>query len=160
MPTQRSFFSNFLAAFRAHSALQKATSSISSGMSATTSNPSPSISHTTARAISSKSQPSTGATTAAVQAAGHLQSTRQTSTSPLSRSPITPSGSPTNPIRGQQSRRRRSSSSSTEGFRDVLGPEKWYIGGRNAAGEEKYYRLSMVRRHRSIDRLSMDRLSL
>jgi len=43
---------------------------------------------------------------------------------------------------------------------DALGPEKWYIGGRTAAGEEKFYRLGLVtaspgRRVRSLDRLSL-----
>ena len=54
--------------------------------------------------------------------------------------------------------RRRSSSSSTDGFRDVFGGEKWYIGGRTAVGEEHFYRIRMARR--SIDRLSLDRLSV
>ena len=56
--------------------------------------------------------------------------------------------------------RRRGSDSSSEGFRDVLGKEKWYIGGRTAAGEERYYKLGVVKRQRSGDRLSLDRLSL
>jgi len=55
---------------------------------------------------------------------------------------------------------RRGSDASNEGFREILGAEKWYIGGRTAAGEEKFYRLGMVRRPRSFDRLSADRLSL
>jgi hypothetical protein len=43
---------------------------------------------------------------------------------------------------------------------DALGPEKWYIGGRTAAGEETFYKLSMVtagtgKRVRSLDRLSL-----
>jgi hypothetical protein len=43
---------------------------------------------------------------------------------------------------------------------DALGPEKWYIGGRTAGGEEKFYRLGLVtsspgRRVRSLDRLSL-----
>jgi hypothetical protein len=41
-----------------------------------------------------------------------------------------------------------------------MGAEKWYIGGRTAAGEERIYKLSMVKRPRSIDRLSLDRMSL
>jgi hypothetical protein len=41
-----------------------------------------------------------------------------------------------------------------------MGAEKWYIGGRTATGEEKFYKLGMVKRHRSIDRLSLDRLSI
>lgn len=56
--------------------------------------------------------------------------------------------------------RRRGSDSSSEGFRDVLGAEKWYIGGRTAAGEERYFKLGVVRRQRSGGSLSLDRLSL
>lgn len=59
-----------------------------------------------------------------------------------------------------QQPRRRGSDSSTEGFREVLGADKMYIGGKTAAGEEKYFKLGMVRRVRSGDRLSLDRLSL
>ncbi len=61
---------------------------------------------------------------------------------------------------GSYSGRRRGSDSSSEGFRDVLGADKWYIGGRTAAGEEKFFKLGVVRRVRSGDRLSLDRLSL
>lgn len=56
--------------------------------------------------------------------------------------------------------RRGSDSSSDGGFRDALGGEKWYIGGRTAGGEERFYRLGMVKKERSGDRLSLDRLSL
>ncbi|KAI1815843.1 hypothetical protein GGS20DRAFT_307273 [Poronia punctata] len=55
---------------------------------------------------------------------------------------------------------RRGSDSSSEGFRDVLGADKWYIGGRTAAGEEKFFKLGVVKRVRSKDRLSLDQLSL
>ncbi|KAJ9137308.1 hypothetical protein NKR23_g9277 [Pleurostoma richardsiae] len=64
------------------------------------------------------------------------------------------------PIPGAGCGRRRGSDSSSEGFRDVLGADKWYIGGRTAAGEEKFFKLGVVRRVRSGDRLSLDRLSL
>lgn len=57
-------------------------------------------------------------------------------------------------------RARRGSDSSSEGFRDVVGAEKWYIGGRTAGGEEKYFKLGVIKRQRSIDRLSLDQLSL
>lgn len=56
--------------------------------------------------------------------------------------------------------RRRGSDSSSEGFREVSGAEKLYIGGRTATGEEKFFKLGVVRRIRSGDRLSLDRLSL
>lgn len=55
---------------------------------------------------------------------------------------------------------RRGSDSSTEGFTEVHGAEKWYIGGRTANGEEKFFKLGVIRRQRSRDRLSLDRLSL
>jgi hypothetical protein len=70
---------------------------------------------------------------------------------------------PSYPTASEARRNRRGSDSSSEGgmgYRDVLGAEKWYIGGRTAAGEERFYKLSMVRRDTSADRLSADRLSL
>jgi hypothetical protein len=96
--------------------------------------------------------------------------------SPLSRSPgtaspgphsphanpnlsISPPGTSTPMTRGRD-RRGSDSSNSSGGFIDALGPEKWYIGGRNAAGEETFYKLGLVtggagRRVRSLDRLSL-----
>ena len=59
--------------------------------------------------------------------------------------------------------RRRGSDSSSDsgGFREVRGGgETWFIGGRTPGGEEKYYKLSMIKRDTSSDRLSADRLSL
>jgi hypothetical protein len=56
--------------------------------------------------------------------------------------------------------RRRGSDSSSEGFRDVIGADKWYIGGRTAGGDERFFKLGVVRRVRSNDGLSLDRLSL
>jgi len=43
---------------------------------------------------------------------------------------------------------------------DAMGSEKWYVGGRNAAGEERFYQLGLVtansgKRVRSLDRLSL-----
>merc|ERR1712098_767519 len=90
---------------------------------------------------------------------------------PLSRSPgtaspgtnpnlsMSPPGASTPITRGRQ-RRGSDSSNSSAGFMDALGPEKWYVGGRNASGEETFYRLGMVgagqgKRVRSLDRLSL-----
>ncbi|KIW66432.1 hypothetical protein PV04_05767 [Phialophora macrospora] len=72
---------------------------------------------------------------------------------------ISPPGASTPMTRGRQ-RRGSDSSNSSGGFIDALGPEKWYIGGRNAAGEETFYKLGLVtggtgRRVRSLDRLSL-----
>ncbi|KAJ9609813.1 hypothetical protein H2200_006142 [Cladophialophora chaetospira] len=72
---------------------------------------------------------------------------------------ISPPGTSTPLTRGRQ-RRGSDSSNSSGGFIDALGPEKWYIGGRNAAGEETFYKLGLVtggtgRRVRSLDRLSL-----
>jgi hypothetical protein len=115
------------------------------------------------RAISTSTKPS-GATTSALTA---LQSPRTHSTSPLSRSPGEGGvlSGPMSPSEANgrymtSSRGRRGSDSSSEGFRDVLGAEKWYIGGRTATGEERYFKLGVVRRQTSKDRLSLDRLSL
>ncbi|TAQ85009.1 hypothetical protein B7494_g6665 [Chlorociboria aeruginascens] len=162
MPTQRPFFANFLAAFRAHSAIQqqqsKTPSTTTSNTNTTTSTPS------NPRSITA-SKP--GATTSALTS---LHSPRTHSTSPLSRSPnanegATSSGNMnmgTGASNGRylRGRTRRESDSSSEGFRDVLGAEKWYIGGRTQGGEERYFKLGVVRRQRSGDRLSLDRLSL
>ena len=43
---------------------------------------------------------------------------------------------------------------------EALGPEKWYIGGRTAGGEDRFYRIGLVsggagKRVRSLDRLSL-----
>ncbi|GAB7354414.1 hypothetical protein MBLNU459_g4907t1 [Dothideomycetes sp. NU459] len=204
MTTNRPFFSNFLAAFRAHSAtLPKSSPSISTSASAAaaaaaasagtvwTSNSTTNTQQTSSpsaasapRSINAKSasqnvQPGPGQT--AVVPLHSTLSPLQHNVSPLThgpRSPPSPSSaspvygppnrpSPSYPTPHEARRARRGSDSSSEGgggggggYRDVLGAEKWYIGGRTATGEEKYYKLSMVRRDRSADRLSADRLSL
>lgn len=168
MPTNRPFFANFFAAFRAHSAISKAatTSSVSTTTSQATTFSPPNL--TSARAMATKS-PSQGATTAAVQAANHLSHTRHPSAIPMSKSPTasmspaasrSPPAARSPPSNFGRPQRRESDSSSEGGFRDALGGEKWYVGGRTATGEERYYRLGMVRKERSGDQLSMDRLSL
>lgn len=165
MSSNRPFFSNFLAAFRAHSALRKATTSSVTSTSTNSSSQSTHLaaaataltSPITARAITTKatSNPQSNTTTTTItQANSHFTPrTRRPSHSPVSRSPASPTSF-------GSKQRRGSDSSSDGGFRDALGGEKWYIGGRTAAGEERFYRLGMVRRERSGDRLSLDRLSL
>jgi len=158
MPSQRpTFFTNFLTAFRAHSAIPSAqaksssTSPTSQSSHSTSSTPSNNTNiASTPRTIHSSTKSSTGATTAAL---GQLVSPRTHSTSPLSPGFNSASAS-------SHHKTRRGSDSSSEGFRDVLGAEKWYIGGRTAAGDERYFKLGVVKRHRSVDRLSLDRLSL
>lgn len=59
-----------------------------------------------------------------------------------------------------QQPRRRGSDSSSEGFREVTGADRMYIGGRTAGGEEKFFKLGVVRRVKSGDRMSLDRMSL
>ena len=174
MPTNRPFLSNFLAAFRAHSAIQSSTSATATTASISTSaGPTAAqsahmttqatypTSSSTARAINTKSPTTTGLTTAAVQAASHLSHTRRPSNTHASQA-RSPTSSHT-PALGSSfgSRQRRGSDSSSEGgFRDALGNEKWFIGGRTAQGEERFYKLGMVKRERSGDRLSLDRMSL
>ncbi|KAF1938454.1 hypothetical protein EJ02DRAFT_354471 [Clathrospora elynae] len=164
MTTNRPFFGGFLAAFRAQQpALQKAATSPAASVASYSQNTaSPqSQNHDTAvttRTITSKTRsPSPGATTVSVQATNHFQPTRQHA-APYNRS--TSPKAKAFPIPGATQRSRRGSDSSSEGFHEVMGAEKWYIGGRTATGEEKYYKLGMVKRHRSADRLSLDKLSI
>jgi hypothetical protein len=203
MSTNRPFFSNFWATFRAHSAaLPKSNSSISTTSSAaaavgsphsqtvwsstSTTNPSQSSSTSASapRTINSKSPNSNQTTTAPLQPTPlhPALSPLQHNVSPLTHGPRSPPSPglglnsagmpvygppnrppPNYPTASEARRNRRGSDSSSEGgmgYRDVLGAEKWYIGGRTAAGEERFYKLSMVRRDTSADRLSADRLSL
>jgi hypothetical protein len=163
MSTNRPFFGGFLAAFRAQPALQKAASSqAASVVSYAPTNTSPQNTNrdttTSARTITTKTRsPSPGANAAAVPATNHFQPTRQHAP------PYHRSTSPTAkafPIPGASQRSRRESDSSSEGFHEAMGAEKWYIGGRTATGEERFYKLGMVKRHRSADRLSLDKLSI
>ena len=134
------------------------------------------------RAINAKTAPYNASSTTAAAAAHDRQlhaslSPLQHNVSPqthLPRSPSSPGlpvyGPPNKPASsyptasGSDSRRTRrgsDSSSDSGGFREVKGGgEKWFIGGRTASGEEKYYKLSMVKRDRSADRISADQLSL
>lgn len=157
MLSQCSFFTNFVAAFRAHAAIQQA--------KAPSSNPSKqtsSVSHhphhppsTQPRSIATNSKAGAASTATAL---GPIRSPRANSSSPLSCSPATQTTSAKRMPR--DSNARRGSDSSTEGFREVHGAEKWYIGGRTATGEEKFFKLGVIKRQRSRDRLSLDRLSL
>ncbi|KKY37697.1 hypothetical protein UCDDA912_g02319 [Diaporthe ampelina] len=145
MSPQRPFLSSFFAAFR-----QQPPSSMPQSSAQTSSaNKQPTPSTTTTSYSVSTAGPSTSRGIAA-QAAAAAQSQ-----SAAARGVTSPRGIPI-----PQQPRRRGSDSSTEGFREVLGADRMYIGGKTAAGEEKYFKLGMVRRVRSGDRLSLDRLSL
>lgn len=144
MSPQRPFLSSFFAAFRQ----QPPSSMPQSSAQASSANKQPTSSTTTSYSVSTTA-PSTSRGIAA-QAAAAAQSQ-----SAAARGVTSPRGIPI-----PQQPRRRGSDSSTEGFREVLGADKMYIGGKTAAGEEKYFKLGMVRRVRSGDRLSLDRLSL
>jgi hypothetical protein len=163
MTTNRPFLGGFLAAFRAQQpSLQKSVSSqaasVASYAQSASSQQNQSLdSAATSRTITTKTRsPSPGATVA-VQGTGHFQPTRQHAP------PYTRSTSPQAkafPIPGASQRNRRGSDSSSDGFHEAMGAEKWYIGGRTATGEEKFYKLGMVKRHKSADRLSLDKLSI
>ncbi|KAI3397357.1 hypothetical protein diail_10807 [Diaporthe ilicicola] len=146
MSPQRPFLSSFFAAFRQ----QPPSSMPQSSAQASSANKQPSSSTTTTSYSVSTTAPSTSRGIAAQAAAAAAQSQ-----SAVARGVTSPRGIPI-----PQQPRRRGSDSSTEGFREVLGADKMYIGGKTAAGEEKYFKLGMVRRVRSGDRLSLDRLSL
>ncbi|KAG6366963.1 hypothetical protein INS49_001144 [Diaporthe citri] len=147
MSPQRPFLSSFFAAFRQ----QPPSSMPQSSAQASSANKQPTSSTTTTSYSVSTAAPSTSRGIAA-QAAAAAQSQ---SAAAAARGVTSPRGIPI-----PQQPRRRGSDSSTEGFREVLGADKMYIGGKTAAGEEKYFKLGMVRRVRSGDRLSIDRLSL
>lgn len=189
-PTNRPFLANFLAGFRAHSALSRphpssgSTSTSSSSPSsfnslvtsqtrslATAAASQAQKSTTTATTISSSTtnptSNSTSTTTANVQAniSHHSRPVAAGPNSTTAAAAVAARSPPTSTGNGFQHRvspqqRRGSDSSSDGGFRDALGGEKWYIGGRTAGGEERFYRLGMVKKERSGDRLSLDRLSL
>ena len=165
MTTNRPFFGGFLAAFRAQPAIQKvgAPQAVSAASYSQATAPSQTQGYDTSnttRTITTKTRsPSPGATTTVVQTTtGQFQPTRQHA------APYHHSTSPTHtkafPIPGASQRSRRGSDSSSDGFNEIMGAEKWYIGGRTATGEEKFYKLGMVKRHRSADRLSLDKLSI
>jgi hypothetical protein len=180
MPTQRPFLANFLAAFRTHTPLP-----VHKTVSSPAATPAASLWTTTAAV--SKPQPIPEPNTASAprpinpKQSQPSQQTLHHNVHPsthLPRSPPSPgpgqsqalSYGPSNKPQHsyptcQESRRRRGSDSSSDsgGFRDVArvgAGEKWFIGGRTASGEEKYYKLSVVRRDRSADRISADQLSL
>ncbi|KAI1087554.1 hypothetical protein F5B19DRAFT_63054 [Rostrohypoxylon terebratum] len=158
MPSsQRPFFlSSFLAAFRQQT---PPALSAASQTNKHTTQPSSSPSASGARSLSSSSQSQTPSQQSQQRTGGVMNSL------PLQSQPHRhqPHHSPQPhrpgmPIPG--SGRRRGSDSSSEGFRDVLGADKWYIGGRTASGDERFFKLGVVKRVRSQDRLSLDRLSL
>jgi hypothetical protein len=161
--TNRPFFGGFLAAFRAQPVIQKVTTPQAAASAASYSHTAISPQSQTydasssTRTITSKTRsPSPGATTTVVQTTGQFQPTRQHAAPYRSTSPTTKAF----PIPGASQRGRRGSDSSSDGFNETMGGEKWYIGGRTATGEEKFYKLGMVKKHRSTDRLSLDKLSI
>jgi len=163
MSSNRPFFGGFLAAFRAQPALQKAANSqtasvVSYAAPNTSSQGQARETPANTRTITAKARSASPSTnTATVQGTNHFQPTRQHAP------PYHRSTSPTAkafPIPGASQRSRRGSDSSSEGFHEAMGAEKWYIGGRTATGEERFYKLGMIKRQRSADRLSLDKLSI
>ncbi|CCX33362.1 Similar to hypothetical protein [Tuber melanosporum Mel28]; acc. no. XP_002838645 [Pyronema omphalodes CBS 100304] len=131
MPTTRPFLANLLIAFRAHSAATQTPPSQNNNQPGTKS------SSTSAKPVTATSSTSTSATAAVAAAAASAQSAAQSTSSMTS---------PTSPVQPTYTanRGRRSSSSSTEGFVEPPSGEKWWIGGRNSDGQERFYRLQPV----------------
>ncbi|EHA47497.1 hypothetical protein MCOR27_007158 [Pyricularia oryzae] len=159
MPSQRPFFlTSVFAAFRQQTQPLASTSSQQPGKQSSTSTYSTAAvarstqsqqqSSATSSSSQQQTQPSTAASQHHQQSSPGVQSSRTTTGAATSGIPIPAPG------------RRRGSDSSTEGFQNVRGAEKWYVGGRTATGEERFFRLGVIRRVRSGDRLSLDRLSL
>lgn len=167
MSSQRPFFlSSFLAAFRPQGpAIQSTTSQQPNKHHAQPSSSPSSASHHhhpySTSAVAAAAAASSQSRTSAQPIPSTSVGSNTTTTHPSSVAIHSPRGTSHNiPIPGSASNRRRGSDSSSEGFRDVIGADKWYIGGRTAGGEEKFFKLGVVRRIRSNDGLSLDRLSL
>lgn len=162
MPSQRPYFlSSFLAAFRPQGP----------SIPASTQHPQPnkhshshSHAHTTQASASSNSSSAARASPNTAQQQSHssvaIHSPRGAASSPAGNNVAGSSPGAGIPIPSSSSNRRRGSDSSSEGFREVLGADKWYIGGRTPGGEEKFFKMGVIRRMRSSDGLSLDRLSL
>ncbi|KAF5520489.1 hypothetical protein CGCA056_v007720 [Colletotrichum aenigma] len=155
MPSQRPFFlSTFFSSFRQSTALSAQQPNKHSTQTSSSASYATQSAASAPRAISSNAASSSSAN---ANAAAN-SATRSTS-GVVNQYPLhSPRGGI--PIPGSHPNRRRGSDSSSEGFRDVLGADKWYIGGRTAGGEEKFFKLGVIRRVRSNDGLSLDRLSL
>ncbi|CAM1511743.1 Fc.00g092560.m01.CDS01 [Cosmosporella sp. VM-42] len=147
MPSQRPYFlSSFLAAFRPQGP----------SLPTSTQHQQPNKhSHSHAQTASATASSSTARATTASQSHSNvaIHPPRGTASANVASSPG--AGIPI-----PASNRRRGSDSSSEGFREVLGADKWYIGGRTPGGEEKFFKMGVIRRVRSNDGLSLDRLSL
>ncbi|KAL8297846.1 hypothetical protein RB597_007131 [Gaeumannomyces tritici] len=160
MPSQRPFFlSTVFAAFRQQTAAPSLATTTSQPSKQTTSS-----SYSTAATAATTAAAAAAAARSAQQSAAPSSSPSQQQQAPAAAAaggPATPQGSPAHsPVPIPCPNRRRGSDSSTEGFRNVRGADKWYIGGRTAAGEERFFKLGVMRRVRSNDRLSLDKLSL
>lgn len=177
MPTQRPYFlSSFFSAFRQqgpslsasqqankHTTQASSTPSVSVAAANSSSSPaypgqSPASSSTTRTASTVAAAAVAAAAAAATPSPHSYGRSPPAGVSIHSRGPITSANGI--PIPNPSSSRRRGSDSSSEGFRDRLGADKWYIGGRTATGEERFFKLGVVKRVRSNDGLSLDRLSL
>ncbi|EEU40167.1 uncharacterized protein NECHADRAFT_76167 [Fusarium vanettenii 77-13-4] len=164
MPSQRPYFlSSFLAAFRPQGP------SISTSSHQPNKHTRDATTTTTAAAAAAAASSATTSTSAAASSSHHHHHHHHhqtTSSSVALRSPASgPTTAATSPGNGAAipipgSSGRRGSDSSSEGFRDVIGADKFYIGGRTPGGEEKFFKLGVIRRVRSNDGLSLDRLSL
>ncbi|RSM19428.1 hypothetical protein CDV31_001853 [Fusarium ambrosium] len=167
MPSQRPYFlSSFLAAFRPQGP------SISTSTHQPNKHTRDATTTTTAAAAAAAAAASSATTSTSTAASSshhhhhhhHHQTTsssvaiRSPASGPTTTTATSPGTGAAIPIPGSSGR--RGSDSSSEGFRDVIGADKFYIGGRTPGGEEKFFKLGVIRRVRSNDGLSLDRLSL
>lgn len=161
MPSQRQYFlSSFFAAFRPQPSLQQQNKQASSSSTATAST-NPTVSAASAANNNRSSTPPRSLTSAATTAAAGPRTIAAAAAAARNNavtihSPRAGAGIPI----PHNHNRRRGSDSSSEGFRDAIGAEKWYIGGKGVTGDETFFKLGVVRRVKSNDGLSLDRLSL
>ncbi|KAI6351585.1 hypothetical protein MCOR25_009854 [Pyricularia grisea] len=149
MPSQRPFFlTSVFAAFRQQTQPLATTSSQQPGKQSSTST------YSTA-AVARSTQPQQQQQQSSATSSSSSQQQTQSSTaasqhhqqpSPGVQSPRATTAAATSGIPIPAPGRRRGSDSSTEGFQNVRGAEKWYVGGRTATGEERFFRLGVIRR--------------
>lgn len=160
MPSQRQYFlSSFFAAFRPQPSIQQQQNKQASSSAVGANQSASSASTANNNNSSSGSTPSRSLTSAATTAAAGPRTIAAAAAAARNNAVTIHSPRAGIPIPHNHNRRRGSDSSS-EGFRDAIGAEKWYIGGKGVTGDETFFKLGVVRRVKSNDGLSLDRLSL
>lgn len=140
MPTNRPFLLNIFAAFRYKATSPPFSSThIQSARAIATKAANPQSQQTSPRSQTQVPNPSSSHTAPApTSQSSHYHTEQSSSSNPSNHSNPIPINSP------ERQRRGSDSSNGSAKFSDAIGSEKWYIGGRTPAGDERFYRLGMV----------------